>query len=68
MLLVILAMTVLSVVGFQRFSFDNEARGLFRTNDSTFEELEQIFEQFRPDENDCLVAVSYTHLTLPTKA
>ena len=48
LLLVILAMTVLSVFGFQRFSFDNEARGLFRTNDSTFEELEQIFEQFRP--------------------
>ena len=57
LLLVILAMTVLSVFGFQRFSFDNEARGLFRTNDSTFEELEQIFEQFRPDENDCLVVL-----------
>ncbi|MEC9097396.1 MAG: MMPL family transporter [Planctomycetota bacterium] len=57
LLLAILAMTVLSVIGFQRFSFDNEARGLFRTNDSTFDQLEEIFEQFRPDENDCLVVL-----------
>jgi predicted RND superfamily exporter protein len=30
---------------------------LFRTNDSAFDKLEEIFEQFRPDENDCLVVI-----------
>ena len=55
LLLTIVIITLLSLLGFQRFSFDNEARGLFRTNDETFEQLEEIFEQFRPDENDCLV-------------
>ena len=57
LLLAIVALTVLSIIGFQRFSFDNEARALFRTNDTTFEQLEEIFEQFRPDENDCLVVL-----------
>jgi len=53
----IISITVLAAIGFQRFSFDNEARGLFRTNDSTFDQLEEIFAQFRPDENDCLVVL-----------
>ncbi len=57
LLLTIVVITILSVIGFQRFSFDNEARGLFRTNDATFDELEEIFDHFRPDENDCLVVL-----------
>ena len=49
--------TLVALYGYQFFSFDNEARGLFRTNDEAFEQLEEIFEQFRPDENDCMVVV-----------
>jgi predicted RND superfamily exporter protein len=50
-------LTVIAARGYQDFGFDNEARGLFRTNDSAFDKLEEIFEQFRPDENDCMVVI-----------
>ena len=50
-------LTVVAARGYQDFGFDNEARGLFRTNDSAFDKLEEIFDQFRPDENDCLVVI-----------
>ena len=66
LLLAIVVITVLSLIGFQRFSFDNEARGLFRTNDKPFEQLEEIFEQFRPDENDCLVILKKPESTFFT--
>ena len=51
------ALTVIAARGYQDFGFDNEARGLFRTNDAAFDKLEEIFKQFRPDENDCLVVI-----------
>ncbi|MBT5123372.1 MAG: MMPL family transporter [Planctomycetaceae bacterium] len=53
----VVVLTVIAARGYQDFGFDNEARGLFRTSDSAFDKLEEIFEQFRPDENDCLVVI-----------
>ena len=57
LMLFVVVFTVIAAKGYQDFGFDNEARGLFRTNDSAFDKLEEIFDQFRPDENDCLVVI-----------
>ena len=55
--ILVVTLSSLAAFGFSRMSFDNEARGIFRTRDAEFDELEEVFSQFRPDENDCMVFI-----------
>lgn len=45
-----------------RIGFDDNPRDVFRTDDSDFHFMEEVFAQFGPDENDCFVVVQAEQL------
>lgn len=49
--------TAAAVFGNARLGFDDVPRSVFRTADEDFVELEQVFEDFGSDDNDCVVVI-----------
>ncbi|MCP3693295.1 MAG: hypothetical protein GY917_13935, partial [Planctomycetaceae bacterium] len=45
------------VIGTGRLGFEDQPRGVFRTEDESFQELERVFQQFGTDELNCMLLV-----------
>ena len=56
--LALVAVSAVAIFGLTRSSFDDQPRGVFRADDEEFQLLEELFEQFGSDENDCILLVS----------
>ena len=55
--LAIIAMSATCAVGVAQLGFEDQPRGIFRTDDHSFRQLEEVFEQFGTDELNCMVLV-----------
>lgn len=53
----IVAMTIVTSLGFGNLSFDSYPRNIFRAEDSDFASLERLFQEFGSDDNDCILVV-----------
>ena len=54
--------SIVALIGWTRIEFDNEAKALFRNSSEEFSELEMLFKDFRPDENDCMLLIKSPEL------
>ena len=63
--LAIIAMSATCAVGVTQLGFEDQPRGVFRTNDASFRQLEEVFEQFGTDELNCMVLVESEDLFVP---
>lgn len=61
----LVAITALAIRGNMLLEFDNSPRDVFRTKDTQFQQLEQLFADFGSDDNDCLLLVSSDELFTP---
>ncbi|MDG2383571.1 MAG: hypothetical protein P8N76_18000 [Pirellulaceae bacterium] len=61
--LAIIAMSVTCVVGVALLGFEDQPRGIFRTDDNSFRQLEEVFEQFGADEVNWMVLVESEDLS-----
>lgn len=58
----VLLFSMVALIGWTRIEFDNEAKALFRNSSEEFSELEMLFRDFRPDENDCMLLIKSPEL------
>ncbi len=58
----VLAMTAFSVFGLIRLDFDDKPTNIFKTSQADFELLEEVFNDFGSDDNDCLILVETNQL------
>lgn len=58
----VLLFSIIASYGWTRIEFDNEAKALFRNSSDEFSELERLFQDFRPDENDCMLLIKSAEL------
>jgi predicted RND superfamily exporter protein len=54
---VVVVATVVAGFGVCRIDFNDNPRDFFRTDDEAFRFMEEVFEQFGADENDCYLVV-----------
>jgi len=54
----LVVLTLVSLFGMTRLAFDDVPREIFRTDDAEFRLLEQVYEQFGSDDNECIVVLS----------
>ena len=62
------ALVVFSVacaVGVAQLGFEDQPRGVFRTEDHSFRQLEEVFQQFGTDELNCMILVENEDLFTP---
>ncbi len=64
--LAVIAMSVASAIGVAQLGFEDQPRGIFRTDDDAFRQLEEVFEQFGTDELNCMVLVESEDLFAPS--
>ena len=50
-------MTLGSIVGLLRLSFDDQPKNIFKTSQADFELLEELFDDFGSDDNECMIVV-----------
>ncbi|MFP6602312.1 MAG: MMPL family transporter, partial [Pirellulaceae bacterium] len=60
--LAIIAMSAICAVGVAQLEFEDQPRGIFRTDDHSFRQLEEVFGQFGTDELNCMVLVESEEL------
>ena len=53
----ILVLSLAAIVGLTRLDFDDVPRSVFRTDSADFDRLEQLFDDFGSDDNDCLIVI-----------
>jgi predicted RND superfamily exporter protein len=56
------AMTAVAIFGLSRLGFDDQPTNIFKTNQSDFELLEGLFDDFGSDDNDCIILVESDQL------
>lgn len=60
--LAVLAMSALAGYGIGKVGFDDNVRAVFRTDDEDYRLMEEVFDQFGADENDCYLIVESDEL------
>ena len=58
----VVAMTALAGYGIGKVGFDDNVRAVFRTDDEDYRLMEEVFDQFGADENDCYLIVESDNL------
>ncbi len=58
----VLVMFIAATIGLSRLEFDDNPRDVLRSEDDEFTLLEEVFNQFGPDENLCYLIVSFDQL------
>ena len=58
-------LTAVSFYGLAQIGFDDNPRGIIRSDESDFALMESVFRQFGSDENDCYVIVRADDLFSP---
>lgn len=58
-------MTAAALVGAGRLGFDDVPRSVFKTHDDDYARLEELFQQFGSDDNECLLVVESDDLFSP---
>ena len=61
----LIAISVTAALGIAQLEFEDQPRGIFRTGDHSFQQLEQVFQQFGTDELNCMVVVDNDDLFTP---
>ena len=60
-----LLLSVAAAVGISRVRFSESPRGLFKSGDAAFYELERMYEDFGSDDGDCLVLIETPDVLSP---
>ena len=58
----VIAMTVFSIIGLTKLGFDDQPTNIFKTSQADFELLEELFEDFGSDDNDCIILIQSDEL------
>ena len=62
LLVFVVAMTLVSVFGLLRLSFDDQPKNIFKTSQADFELLEELFDDFGSDDNECMIVIESDQL------
>ncbi|MFP6619192.1 MAG: efflux RND transporter permease subunit [Pirellulaceae bacterium] len=62
---VLVVFSGICAIGIGRLGFEDQPRGIFRTEDDSFQELERVFQQFGTDELNCMLLVENEDLFVP---
>ena len=60
-----LLLSIAAAVGISRVRFSESPRGLFKSGDAAFYELERLYEDFGSDDGDCLVLIETPDVLSP---
>jgi predicted RND superfamily exporter protein len=60
--LFVVTMTLMAGWGVSRLQFDDVPRGVFKTADGDYQDLQQLFADFESDDGDCLIVVESDEL------
>lgn len=64
----VFGVSLLAILGLTRLEFDDVARGIFRSDDADFSLLEEVYEDFGSDDNDCVVVLEAPDFFRPDAA
>jgi predicted RND superfamily exporter protein len=57
-----IAMTIVAIFGLFNLGFDDQPLNIFKTNQADFELLEELFDDFGSDDNDCIILVESSQI------
>ncbi len=58
----VVAMTAVAMLGLTRLGFDDQPTNIFKTSQADFELLEELFDDFGSDDNDCIILIESDQL------
>lgn len=58
----VLAMTIVAIFGLLNLGFDDQPLNIFKTSQADFELLEELFDDFGSDDNDCIILIESSQI------